>query len=104
MRRFFAPQKLTVGQSTVLTGSDADNDPLTFAVASQPANGTLSGTAPNLTYTPNSGFTGSDSFAFVVNDSQDDSAPATVSITVNPDVRPSAERLAAERRRSISGV
>ena len=39
-----------------LAGSDVDNDALTFNIATQPANGTLSGTAPNLTYTPNANY------------------------------------------------
>ncbi len=65
-----------------LTGSDPDLDPLTFSVAAGPANGTISGTPPNLTYMPNADFNGSDSFTFTVNDSTVDSAPATVNITV----------------------
>ncbi len=67
-----------------LTGSDGDNDPLTFSVATQPSHGTLSGTAPNLTYTPAANYNGADSFTFVVNDGTVNSAPAAVSITVNP--------------------
>ncbi len=51
-----------------------------------PENGTLSGTAPNLTYTPNSGYRGADSFTYTANDGVVDSAPATVSITVNEPV------------------
>ena len=65
-----------------VTGSDADGDTLTFAVASGPTSGVLSGTAPNLTYTPNSGYSGSDSFTYTANDGVVDSDPATVSITV----------------------
>jgi hypothetical protein len=65
-----------------LTGSDPDGDALTFAVATGPANGTLSGTAPNVTYTPSANFSGADSFTFTVNDGTVDSAAATVSITV----------------------
>jgi len=67
-----------------LTGSDPGSDPLTFAIGTGPANGTLSGTAPNVTYTPNPDFNGADSFTFTVNDGALDSASATVSITVNP--------------------
>ncbi len=67
-----------------LTGSDANGDPITFDVASNPSNGTLSGTAPNLTYTPNADFNGADSFTFTANDGTVSSAAATVSITVNP--------------------
>jgi len=75
---------LNQGSSTAvtLTGSDVDNDPLTFRVTAQPAHGALSGTPPNLTYTPASNFYGADNFAFVANDGALDSAPATVSITV----------------------
>ena len=51
-----------------LSGSDIDGDPLSYSVSSGPSNGNLSGTAPNLTYTPNGGFSGSDSFGFVAND------------------------------------
>ena len=70
--------------SITLEGEDLDGDALTFSVDSNPANGTLSGTAPNLTYTPGADFNGTDSFQFIVNDGEFDSAPATVSITVNP--------------------
>lgn len=41
---------------------------VTYTVATSPANGTLSGTAPALTYTPNAGFTGTDSFTYTVTD------------------------------------
>ncbi len=66
----------------VLSGTDVDGDALTASVVTQPANGTLSGTAPNLTYTPGIDFNGSDSFTFLVNDGTVDSVSATVSITV----------------------
>lgn len=66
-----------------LTGSDPDGDSLAYTVVSQPANGVLSGTAPALTYMPNAGYNGSDSFTFMVNDGNLESTPATVSITVN---------------------
>ncbi|MBS2021521.1 MAG: cadherin-like domain-containing protein [Deltaproteobacteria bacterium] len=65
-----------------LAATDADHDPLTFTVATQPAHGTLSGTAPALTYTPAQGYTGSDSFTFTAFDGTEHSAPATVSLDV----------------------
>lgn len=67
-----------------LTGSDVDGDSLTFTVTSSPTNGVLSGTAPNVTYTPDADYNGSDSFTFKVNDGSVDSGIATVSITINP--------------------
>ncbi|OED40962.1 hypothetical protein AB833_10735 [Chromatiales bacterium (ex Bugula neritina AB1)] len=65
-----------------LGGSDADGDNITLAVVRSPASGSLSGTIPDLTYTPNNGFTGADSFTFSANDGQLDSAEATVAITI----------------------
>lgn len=69
--------------SIILSGSDADGDMLTYAIVAQPGNGVLSGTAPNLVYTANTGFSGMDSFFFTVNDGTDESNQATISITVN---------------------
>jgi len=66
-----------------LTGSDADGDSMTFSVVTNPANGTLSGTAPDLTYTPGADFNGTDSFTYRARDGKADSLNATVSITVN---------------------
>jgi hypothetical protein len=65
-----------------LTGSDANNDPLTFSVVSNPSHGNLSGTPPNLTYIPNVNYTGSDSFTYKANDGLVDSSSATVSINI----------------------
>jgi hypothetical protein len=80
-----------------LRGTDAEQCQLTFAIASGPTNGTLGPIgnvactpgSPNsdtatVTYTPTTGYTGSDSFSFTVNDGSLTSTPATVSITINP--------------------
>ena len=67
-----------------LTGSDVENDVLTYTVLNQPANGTLSGTGADLTYTPNGDYAGLDSFTFQANDGTVDSNIATISITVDP--------------------
>jgi hypothetical protein len=60
---------------------------LTFSVVSQPGNGTVSITNASTgayTYTPGSGFAGSDSFTFKVTDAAGTSSnTATVSVTVN---------------------
>jgi RHS repeat-associated protein len=68
----------------LLTATDSQNDPLTFAVLTQPAHGSLSGTGPSLVYTPAPDYNGPDSFTFVSNDGMFDSTPATVSIEVLP--------------------
>ncbi len=75
----------TTGQPTPITlaGSDPDGDTLTFAVVTPPANGALTGTPPDLTYTAAGGFTGSDSFTFTTSDGELESSPATVTITIS---------------------
>jgi hypothetical protein len=65
-----------------LTASDDDGDTLTYAALSQPGHGSLSGTPPDLTYTPEEGYTGRDSFTFIVNDGKAYSNIATVNIMV----------------------
>ncbi|MHC4682660.1 MAG: cadherin-like domain-containing protein, partial [Planctomycetota bacterium] len=68
----------------ILAGSGREGDPLTYSVVSDPSHGRLSGTAPNLIYSPGENFNGSDSLTFKVNDGKADSAEATVSIAVTP--------------------
>ncbi len=70
--------------SITLAGCDPDGDALSYSVVKGPSHGNLSGTGPNLTYTPNANFNGSDSFLFKVNDGTVDSATATVSIQLKP--------------------
>ncbi len=71
--------------SIALQADDVDGDSLTFEIVSQPSNGSLSGTAPDVTYTPDPGFVGEDTFTFVANDGEADSDVATVTIGVNAD-------------------
>jgi hypothetical protein len=68
----------------ILNYQDADGDSVTYSIATQPVNGILSGTAPNLTYTPNPNFNGTDSFSFFVSDADGDSNTSTITLTVNP--------------------
>jgi hypothetical protein len=77
------PQRQPVG--IALLGADAPNQTgaLTYRVTN-PAHGTLTGTAPNLVYTPAESYTGADAFTYVVNNGTKDSRTATVAITVTP--------------------
>jgi hypothetical protein len=79
----FATQETPVGFT--LTGSDEDGDDLCFETVTDPDDGVLSGTAPNLTYTPSDDFFGTNSFTFKVCECGTTvcSAPATVTITVD---------------------
>jgi VCBS repeat-containing protein len=65
-----------------LVAQDEEGSPLTYRIVSGPAHGSLSGSGASLRYTPARKYTGADSFKFVANDGQADSAPALVSITV----------------------
>jgi uncharacterized repeat protein (TIGR01451 family) len=66
-----------------LSGYTAGGNPLTYEILRQPYNGTLTGTPPDLTYTPADNFEGLDSLSFRVNDSTNISLPAEVLILVN---------------------
>lgn len=68
-------------QAITLTGS-SPRGAVTFINVTQPAHGKLSGTAPNLTYTPVPGYKGIDSFTFQTKDALTTSATATVGIVV----------------------
>ena len=68
-------------QAIILFGSDVDGDPLNYAIASNPSNGTLSGNAPSVVYTPNNDVSGNDSFTFSVNDGQA-SATGIINLTI----------------------
>jgi predicted extracellular nuclease len=70
---------------SLLAGSDADGDPLTFTLGSGPAHGTLVLNADNtFTYTPALNYFGPDGFTFTVSDGRGGSDTGTVSITVAP--------------------
>ena len=66
-----------------LTGGDIDGDALTFQLVTGPSNGTVVITGATATYTPNIGFSGTDTFTFRSNDGTAGSVPATGTVTVN---------------------
>ncbi|GAB3598250.1 choice-of-anchor L domain-containing protein [Microbacterium tumbae] len=71
------------GQGAILlSGHDPEDAALAFTVTTEPAHGTLTGTAPDLRYAPDAGFVGEDSFAFTVSDGRFTSEPASVRIDV----------------------
>ncbi|MCA9200306.1 MAG: tandem-95 repeat protein, partial [Planctomycetales bacterium] len=73
--------------------SDTDGDSLTAFIFTAPANGTVSlNQDGSFTYTPVSGFSGTDSFTYRANDGNLNSTAAIVAITVNPvNNRPTSE-------------
>jgi PKD repeat protein/uncharacterized protein YdeI (BOF family) len=76
------------GTAITLTASDPNTTPvqtpLSYSVTTPPSHGALTGTAPNLTYTPADGFNGEDTFQFTVTNKANLTSTATVSLTVTP--------------------
>jgi len=67
-----------------LSASDANDDSLFYLLVDNPSNGEVSVSGDGkATYTPSSGFFGTDYFTFKVNDGMDDSLPASVTILVS---------------------
>ncbi len=67
-----------------LNATDADHDSIEYRISKQPEHGKLSGEVPCLTYTPDQDYNGEDQFSFIANDGQNDSAPATITLTITP--------------------
>src|SRR5262249_7098797 len=72
-----------VNRAVAIKLSASDGDPLTYQVIGAPAHGVLIGLAPNLTFIPDTGFSGTDSFTFRASDGQALSNPATVTILMD---------------------
>ncbi|HLZ77169.1 Ig-like domain-containing protein [Phenylobacterium sp.] len=72
--------------------SDPDGDPLFVLSVSAPANGVASAAADgtSVTYTPNAGYLGADSFTYIVSDGRGGTAIGTVSVTVRSNSAPTA--------------
>ena len=71
-------------KAITLSATDANDPPasLTYAVATQPTHGTLTGTAPALSYTSTQGYVGPDSFTFTATDPGGLSGTGTITIKV----------------------
>jgi hypothetical protein len=80
------PQTLDTAYETplaiTLDGREVSNLPLTFAVDQAPLRGELSGTPPNLSYTPAANTVGEDSFSFTVSNGSSESRPAQVLLRI----------------------
>ncbi|MEL6462308.1 MAG: Ig-like domain-containing protein, partial [Cyanobacteria bacterium J06621_15] len=62
--------------------SDSDGDTLAVSIGNLPANGTLNISQNNLFYTPNSDFTGTDTFTYQIDDGNGGTDTATVSVNI----------------------
>jgi hypothetical protein len=66
-----------------LDASDADGDPLTLRIVSQPTHGTVALDGRGATYFPEAGFTGDDSFTFAAWDGSINSNLGSVAVSVS---------------------
>ncbi len=88
--------------------SDADSDPLAITSVGVPAHGTASISGQGIVYVPAPGYSGPDSFTYVVDDGHGGSATATITITVgvrpnrNPNARPDAASVTSGQSVAIS--
>ncbi|MFG0266151.1 MAG: cadherin domain-containing protein, partial [Rhodopirellula sp. JB055] len=77
--------KLLNNPSLLANDVDVDSDPLRIVIVAHPANGTLQiDSNGHVTYTPNAGFLGTDSFQYLADDGFLTSNTATVTIEVVP--------------------
>ena len=81
------PQNITANTASVkpitLSGTDPDGYPLIYSITAPPQHGTLSGAPPDVLYTSQGGYSGSDGFTFQVMDTEGNVSSAAVNITVN---------------------
>jgi uncharacterized protein len=86
-------ENTAVNINVLTNDSDINGDALQLSLLSNPVNGTAvindNGTPSDfaddfITYTPNTGYVGSDSFTYSINDGKDSTATASVSLTINP--------------------
>jgi hypothetical protein len=88
------PAGIPVTVPVLANDSDLDGDTLTVVEVTTPANGTaVINTDGTITYTPNAGFTGTDTFTYTVTDGTD---TATASITINVGALPALVRTGLE--------
>jgi peptidoglycan/xylan/chitin deacetylase (PgdA/CDA1 family) len=73
-----AEQPLTI----LLSGSDIENQPLSYSLTRLPQHGVITGTPPGLIYMPFASYTGDDEIEFLVSDGVNESETATVVINV----------------------
>ncbi len=85
-----ADDAATTAQDTAVTGAlpaatDAENDPVAYGLGTQALNGTvLIATDGSYQYTPNTGFVGTDSFSYIVDDGNGGTNEYDIVVTVTP--------------------
>ena len=70
--------------NVVSNDTDVEGDSLTVSAVTQGTNGTVTFAGGTVTYTPNSNFSGPDTFTYTVSDGNGGTDTATVDVTVSP--------------------
>ncbi len=78
------PQDVPVIICPMINDSDPNGDSLSITITCGPSNGTLTGSGPCFTYTPNSGYVGADTLCYVICDPSGACDTTIVVITVTP--------------------
>lgn len=85
-----------------LAGTDSETASLGYRILSGPAAGRLSGTPPNVVYTPPFPYAGNDRFTFEVDDGQGGTAVAAVDLAIRASDRPPVAA-AGDDQRVVAG-
>lgn len=86
-------------QEIPLLANDPQDDEVSYAGATEPDHGSIVFAGAKVTYTPDAGYAGSDSFAYTATDARGaTSEPATVTVTVVANSEPTIDSLTAETR------
>jgi hypothetical protein len=73
--------------------TDVNGDPLTITAVSNPQFGTAITNGQNVTYTPNAGFAGEDSFSYFVSDGHGNTTAGSVTVTIIGDGQPGSNTI-----------
>jgi PKD repeat protein len=85
-------EDVAVTVNVLANDSDPDDDALSVLSVTQPANGSAVNNGGSVTYTPNAGYSGIDTFSYTVSDGNGGTNSATVTVTVieTPNTPPTA--------------
>ena len=89
--------------SVLANDADVDGDTLTVSAVTQGSNGSVTSTGTAVSYTPNPGWSGSDSFTYTVSDGSGGTDTATVNMAVNAVPLATNASITAEEDTTITG-
>jgi hypothetical protein len=76
-------ENVSVTIDVLANDHDPNGDPIAISAATMPANGSVTATVADVTYTPDAGYSGVDTFTYTISDGKGGTDSATVTVTVN---------------------